>query len=253
MTHHNKIAVVTGSSRGLGKNTALKLAQNGADLVITYRKKRAEGEKVLGDIHSMGRKAILLQLDVADRDSRDAFAGELKAQLQGHWGRDTFDFLVNNAGIDRSKAFAEFSESDFDELMNTHFKGVFFLTQRLLPLLADNGRIVNTSTGLARFSIPGYAAYASMKGAIEVLTRYLAKELGSRGITANCIAPGATETDFTREFLSHQGAVEHLAANTALGRVGQPDDIGAVVDFLCSDAARWVTAQRLEASGGLFL
>ena len=253
MTYHNKIAVVTGSSRGLGKNTALKLARSGADLVVTYRSNREEGESVLSEIRSLGRKAVLLQLDVGDGTSRETFAAELRDQLKEHWDRDTFDFLVNNAGIGIYKPFAESTESDFDALMNIHFKGVFFLTQSLLPIIVDGGRIVNLSTGLARFSVPGYSAYASMKGAVEVLTRYMAKELGPRGITVNSVAPGAIETDFTKEALSQEGTTEFLAGNTALGRIGQPDDIGGVVNFLCSDAARWVTAQRLEASGGMFL
>lgn len=253
MTHQNKIAVVTGSSRGLGKNTALKLARNGADLVVTYRSNREEGENVLGEIEALGGKAVLLQLDVGDGKSHETFAAELKSQLREQWGRDRFDFLVNNAGIGIYKPFAETTESDFDALMGIHLKGAFFLTQCLLPIIADGGRIVNLSSGLARFSVPGYSAYASMKGAIEVLTRYLAKELGPRGITVNSIAPGVIETDFTKEALSHEGAKDFLTANTTLGRIGQPDDIGGVVDFLCSDTARWVTAQRLEVSGGMFL
>ena len=232
---------------------ALKLARSGADLVVTYRSNREEGENVLQEIQSLDRKAVLLQLDVGDGKSREVFTADLKIQLREQWGRDSFDFLVNNAGIGICKPFAETTEEDFDILMDIHLKGVFFLTQSLLPVIADGGRIVNLSTGLARFSYPGYSAYASVKGAIEVLTRYMSKELGPRGITVNCVAPGAIETDFTKETLSHEGTKEFLAANTALGRIGQPDDIGGVVDFLCSDAARWVTAQRLEASGGMFL
>jgi len=177
----------------------------------------------------------------------------LKAALAVTWQRQNFDFLVNNAGIDVSAPFAQTTEEAFDSLLNVHFKGVFFLTQRLLTLIADGGRIVNTSSGLARFSVPGYAAYASMKGAIEVLTRYLAKELGPRRISANAIAPGIIETDFTRSALEHPGAREFLSANIALGRVGVPDDIGGVVDFLCSEEGRWVNAQRVEASGGMFI
>jgi NAD(P)-dependent dehydrogenase (short-subunit alcohol dehydrogenase family) len=173
--------------------------------------------------------------------------------LQENWGRRTFDFLVNNAAINRTAPFAETTEAAFDELVNVHFKGVFFLTQRLLPLLADGSRIVNTSTGLARFSTPGYAAYASMKGAVEVLTRYLAKELGPRKITANVVAPGIVETDFTETALARPGARAFLSANIALGRVGVPEDISGVVDFLCSEEGRWVNAQRVEASGGMFL
>lgn len=253
MNHQNRIALVTGSSRGLGRSIALQLARSGADVVVTYRTGKDEGEAVVAEIHALGRRAIALQLDTARSNTFAAFAAMLTAALETNWQRTTFDFLINNAGIDRKAPFAETTEAAFDELMNVHFKGVFFLTQTLLPLLADGGRIVNTSTGLARFSIPGYAAYASMKGAIEVLTRYLAKELGARKISVNVVAPGIIETDFTREALSNPAAREFMAKNIALGRVGVPDDIGGVVDFLCSEAGRWVNAQRVEASGGMFL
>jgi NAD(P)-dependent dehydrogenase (short-subunit alcohol dehydrogenase family) len=253
MNHENKIALVTGSSRGLGRNIALRLARSGADVVVTYRQGQAEGAAVVAEIEALGRKAVALQLDTSKVATIPAFAGALAEALVSTWQRHKFDFLVNNAGIDIAKPFAETTEADFDALMNVHFKGVFFLTQRLLPLIADGGRIVNTSTGLARFCVPGYAAYASMKGAIEVLTRYLAKELGPRRIGVNTVAPGIIETDFTREALSHPGAREFMSKNIALGRVGVPDDIGGVVDFLCSEEGRWVNAQRLEASGGMFL
>jgi len=253
MNHQNKIALVTGSSRGLGRNIALQLARSGADVVVTYRTGKAEAEAVAAEIRALGRRAVALPLDTARSDTFPSFATSLKTALAATWGRETFDFLINNAGIDRKAPFAETTEAAFDELMNVHFKGVFFLTQTLLPFLADGGRIVNTSTGLARFSIPGYAAYASMKGAIEVLSRYLAKELGARKISVNVVAPGIIETDFTQEALSHPGAREFMEKNIALGRVGVPDDIGGVVDFLCSEAGRWVNAQRVEASGGMFL
>lgn len=253
MNHQDKIALVTGSSRGLGRNIALRLARSGADIVVTYRSGRAEAEAVVAEIVALGRQAVALRLDVSDSKTFAVFATELKSALSSVWGRERIDFLVNNAGIDLAKPFGEFTEEDFDALMNVHLKGVFFLTQRLLPLIADGGRIVNTSTGLARFAIPGYSAYAAMKGAVEVLTRYLAKELGARGISANTVAPGIIETDFTRRALSHPGAREHMSKNIALGRVGVPDDIGGVVDFLCSDAGRWVNAQRVEASGGMLI
>ena len=253
MKHQNKIALVTGSSRGLGRNIALKLAASGADVVVTYRSGKEEGEAVAAEIKALGRKAAVLRIDTGKTETFDAFAEALKELLASVWQRADFDFLVNNAGIDSAAPYAETTEAAFDDLMNVHFKGVFFLTQRLLPLLADGGRIVNTSTGLARFCVSGYAAYASMKGAIEVLSRYMAKELGGRGITVNVVAPGAIETDFTKAALAHAGVKEFLAANTTLGRVGVPDDIGGVVDFLCSEDARWVNAQRLEASGGMFL
>lgn len=253
MKHENKIALVTGSSRGLGRAIALKLACSGADVVVTYRERRPEGEAVAADIRALGRRAEVLQLNVARVGTFEAFAATVAEKLQASWGRGNFDFLVNNAGINRTAPFAETTEEAFDELMNVHFKGVFFLTQRLLPLLAEGARIVNTSTGLARFSTPGYAAYASMKGAVEVFTRYLAKELGPRRISANVVAPGIVETDFTEAALGRPGAREFLSANIALGRVGVPEDISGVVDFLCSEEGRWVNAQRVEASGGMFL
>lgn len=253
MKHENKIALITGSSRGLGRNIALQLARSGADIVVTYRQSKTEGETVVAEIQALGRRAVALPIDVADTRTFAAFAETLRAALTTTWQRETFDFLVNNAGIGIHMPFTETTEADFDSLMNVHVKGVFFLTQKLLPLLADGGRIVNTSTGLARFSIPGYAAYASMKGAVEVLSRYLAKELGPRRIGVNVVAPGIVETDFTKQSLSRPGVREFMSANIALGRVGVPDDIGGVVDFLCSEEGRWVNAQRVEASGGMFL
>lgn len=249
----HKIALVTGGSRGLGRNTALQLARNGADVVLTYRSGKGEGEAVVREIEALGRKAALLQLDVAETSGFARFRDELKGTLEAKWQRASFDFLINNAGIDLAQPFAEVTEEAFDLLMNTHFRGTFFLTQKLAPLIADGGRIICTSTGLTRFAIPGYAAYASMKGALEVLVKYLAKELGPRKISANIIAPGAIETDFTKDALGHEGVKEMLTKSTALGRVGVPDDIGGVVTFLCSEEGRWVNAQRLEASGGMFL
>ena len=253
MNHQNKIALITGGSRGLGRAIALQLARSGADIVLTYREKREEGEAVAAEIRALGRRSIALQLDVARTETFAHFATELRAALNSTWGRSTFDFLINNAGINRSAPFAEMTEAAVDELFAVHFKGPFFLTQRLLPLLADGGRIVNLSTGLARFTTPGYAAYASMKGAVEVLTRYLAKELGARRISVNTVAPGVIETDFTKETLSRPGTRDHLAGNIALGRVGVPEDIGGAVDVLCSESGRWINGQRVEASGGMFL
>jgi len=254
MGTQNKIALVTGSSRGLGKNAAMYLAKAGNDLIITYRSKQEEADAVVGEIEKAGQKAIALQLDTGISKSFDGFIEQLSAVLKDKWGRDTFDFLVNNAGIDAASPFAQTTEDDFDNLFNVHFKGVYFLTQKSLPLIADGGRIINLSTGLTRFATPGYAAYASMKGAIEVFTKYLAKELGSRGIAANMVAPGIIETDFTKKaFDTHPGLDKYMASITALGRVGQPDDIGGIIAFLCSDDARWINAQRIEASGGMFL
>lgn len=250
----SKIALVTGGSRGLGKNMALRLAEKGNDVIIVYRSKAQEAGEVVATIEALGQKAAAIQLDTADVKSFDHFFIQVSGILKDKWNRDSFDFLINNAGISRPSVFPETSEQDFDDLMNVHFKGVYFLSQKALPLLADGGRIVNLSTGLARFSTPGYAAYASMKGAIDTLTRYMAKELGSRGITVNALAPGAIYTDFnSASFDSHPGMTEFISSITALGRVGEPNDIGGVVAFLCSEDARWITGQRIEVSGGMFL
>ncbi len=254
MTVQRKIALVTGGSRGLGKNIAIELAKDGHDVVLTYRSKKEEAQQVAAAIQELGGKAAVLHLDVNDIASFDGFIQALSQVLQTHWGTAHLDFLINNAGIDSHSMFADTTEASFDALMNVHFKGVYFLTQKLLPLLADHGRIVNLSTGLARFAIPGYAAYGAMKSAIETLTRYLAKELGGRGITVNVVAPGPVETDFTKgAFEANPHIKDYLATQTALGRVGVPDDIGGIVAFLCSERARWITAQRIEASGGIFL
>jgi NAD(P)-dependent dehydrogenase (short-subunit alcohol dehydrogenase family) len=249
-----RIALVTGGSRGLGRDTALALARHGNDVVLTYRSNRTEAESVVAQIVATGRRAVALPLDVGDTHGFAAFADALRATLAQHWQREQFDVLVNNAGVGGHTSFAETSEAQFDELMNVHFKGVYFLTQRLLPLLADGGRIVNVSSGLTRFALPGYSAYAAMKGAIEILTRYLAKELGARGIAVNVVAPGAIETDFGGGRVRDDAQLSaYVASQTALGRVGKPDDIGGVIASLVSPDNRWVNAQRIEASGGMFL
>ncbi len=249
-----KIALVTGASRGLGKNTALALAKKGVGVIVTYHSNEAEAGSVVSAIEANGGQAIALQLDTADTKTFDGFAAQLKRSLQEKWQREQFDFLVNNAGIGINKPFAETTESDFDRLMNMHVKGVFFLTQKLLPMIKDGGRIVNISSGLARFCLPGYSAYATMKGAIEVLTRYMAKELGERQIAVNTIAPGAIETDFGGGVVrDNQQINDFLASQTALGRVGVPDDIGGAIASLLSEDNRWVNAQRIEISGGVFL
>ena len=250
----NKIALITGGSRGLGRNTAGQLAQQGHDIILTYHSRQAEATAAVAEIEATGRQALALQLDTSNAASFEGFARELTQQLQQKWDRSSFDFLINNAGIDSAAPFAQTTEEAFDSLLNVHFKGVFFLTQKLLPLLADGGGIVNISTGLTRFTTPGYAAYASMKGAVEVFTKYLAKELGGRGIRANIVAPGIVKTDSTVTAREAYPQLEaYMSGNTALGRIGEPDDIGGVIAFLCSDAARWVNAQRVEASGGYLL
>jgi len=253
-TQDGKIALITGGSRGLGRSMALHLARQGTDVILTYRSNRTEADAVVAEIAKLGGRAASLQLDTALVAGFDEFIARLRETLTTTWGRDRFDFLVNNAGVGVHASFAETSEVQFDELMNVHLKGVFFLTQKLLPLIVDGGRIVNVSSGLARFSLPGYAAYASMKGAIEVLTKYLAKELGARKITVNVLAPGAIETDFGGGQVRDNSEVNRfVAANTALGRAGLPDDIGGAIAMLLSPDGGWITGQRIEASGGMFL
>lgn len=250
----NKIAIVTGGSRGLGKNTALHLAGKGIDVILTYHSKQAEAEAVVTEIESKGQKAVALALDIGNSQSFNGFVQQVATTLKQTWNQTQFQYLVNNAGIGINASFAETSEQQFDQLVNIHLKGPFFLTQKLLPLLADNGRIVNVSTGLTRFALPGYAAYATMKGGIETLTKYMAKELGVRGIAVNVVAPGAIETDFGGGAVRDNAQInQFVASQTALGRVGVPDDIGGVIAALLSEDNRWVNAQRIEASGGMFI
>lgn len=248
------IALITGASRGLGKSAALQMAADGWDLVITYQQRADAAEETLALIRASGRKALALQLDTADVASFKAFTTSFAEGLRSTFGRDSFDALVNNAGNSSNVAFMETTEQQFDDLMNVHLKGVFFLTQALVPLLADGARILNVSSGLARFCTPGKAAYATMKGGVEVLTRYLAKELGPRGIRVNAIAPGAIATDFSGGVVRDNPQVHaYVASNTALARVGQPDDIGMAVAALLSNRMGWVNGVTVEASGGMFL
>jgi NAD(P)-dependent dehydrogenase (short-subunit alcohol dehydrogenase family) len=255
MTHSlQKVAIVTGSSRGLGKSMALNLAERGVDVVVTYRSGAREAAGVVEQIQAKGRQAVALQLDVADSKGYAAFAESVSRELERVWQRKRFDYLVNNAGIGVHASFVETTEEQFDTLVNVHLKSTFFLTQRLLPLLEDGGSILNVSTGLARFTFPGFAAYAVMKGGVEVLTRYLAKELGARKINVNTIAPGAIETDFGGGMVrDNAGMNAAIASQTALGRVGLPDDIGGAVSLLLSPEARWINGQRIEVSGGIML
>lgn len=253
MMINNKIALVTGGSRGLGKNMALRLAQKGSDVILTYNSNEAEATNVVKEIESRGRRAATLRLNAGDAKSFDAFIRQVAQILKEQWQRERFDFLINNAGVEGNGLIADMSEETFDLLCDIHFKGVFFLTQKSLPLIADNGRIINISSGLARMTSPGYAAYAAMKAAIETFTRYLAKETGARGITANVVAPGLIQTDFTKKTFENEQVIQFIQSQTALGRIGVPEDIGGVVAFLCTEDARWITAQRIEASGGQFL
>ncbi|MEO7066383.1 MAG: SDR family oxidoreductase [Rhodanobacter sp.] len=254
MTSPTPIALVTGGSRGLGRNAALALARQGTDVILTYHSRIDEAHAVVSEIEAMGRRAASMQLDVSEADRFPAFAHAVHDVLAEHWQRERFDFLINNAGVGASAAFADTSPAQFDQMVAIHLKGPFFLTQVLLPWIADGGRIINISSGLTRFALPGYAAYASMKGGVEVLTRYLAKELGKRGIRVNTLAPGAIETDFGGGAVRDNADLNSLVANnTALGRAGLPDDIGGAVAALLAPGSGWINAQRVEASGGMFL
>ena len=248
------IALVTGGSGGLGRDMAHRLADYGRDVVLTYHSNAESAEKVVADLRAKGRKAAALQLDVTAFDRYDDFVSRLRKTLDEDFGAERLDYLVNNAGIGVHALIGQTDEETFDRVFNIQFKGTYLLTQRMLDLLNDGGGIVNVSTGLARFAIPGYAAYASAKGAVETFTHYLAKELGDRKIRANAIAPGAIDNEFNEAALEHNpGMREQLAGATAMGRMGKSSDVGGVVAFLCSDDAAWVTAQRIEISGGMFL
>ncbi|QJI30517.1 SDR family oxidoreductase [Pseudomonas sp. ADAK18] len=249
-----KIALITGASRGLGKSAALHLAAQGVDIIGTYHSKADDAQAVAAEVEKLGGRAAMLQLDVSQSSTFAAFTAEVGAQLKNVFAQDHFDFLINNAGIGAHASFADTSEEQFDQMVAIHLKGPFFLTQKLLPLIADGGRILNISSGLTRFSLPGYSAYASMKGAVEVLTRYQAKELGARGISVNTLAPGAIATDFSGGAVRDNPDLNAMVANnTALGRAGLPDDIGGAISTLLADGSHWITGQRVEASGGMFL
>ncbi|MDF0715692.1 SDR family oxidoreductase [Muricauda sp. 334s03] len=249
-----KLVLVTGGSRGLGENMAIKLAEKGLNVLITYQSNNEEADKTVKEVEKFGQKAYALQLDVAENNSFDAFVNEVKKVLDSHFGTSKIDYLINNAGIGINAPITETTEEQLDALVDIHFKGAFFLTQKLLPILSDGGGIVNISSGLARFSFPGYSVYGSMKAAIEALTRYQAKELGVRQIRSNVVAPGAIETDFgggtNKNDEDKRAAISNF---TALGRVGIPSDIGGVVAFLCTEDAKWVNAQRIEVSGGMMV
>jgi NAD(P)-dependent dehydrogenase (short-subunit alcohol dehydrogenase family) len=248
-----KIALITGGSRGLGKNMALSIAMRGNDIILTYQSKKEEAETVVAEIKKIGQKAIAIQLDVSNMKSFDGFVSQIQAILKDVFATDKIDYLVNNAGVGIHSAYIDTTEEQFDSMVNIHLKSAFFLTQKMSPIINDGGAIVNISTGLARFTLPGYDAYAVMKGGIETLTKYQAKALGARGIRVNVVAPGAIETDFGGGAVrDNKDLNAFIASQTTLGRVGKPDDIGGVVAFLCSDEAKWVNAQRIEASGGVF-
>lgn len=249
--NQSKIALVTGGSRGLGKDSALQLAKKGFDLIITYQSKKESADEVVKEIENSGQKAFALPLDISTIAGFEAFAAEVQHILTTEFASRKLDALVNNAGIGINERFEETSEATLDAMMNIHFKGPYVLTQKMLPLLNDGSSIVNTSSGLARFSFAGYSAYGAMKAAVDALSRYQALELGSRKIRVNSIAPGAIETDFGGGVVRDvEDLNKHIAGETALGRVGLPHDIGSVVAFLCSDDSKWVNAQRIEVSGG---
>jgi NAD(P)-dependent dehydrogenase (short-subunit alcohol dehydrogenase family) len=249
-----KIALVTGGSRGLGKEMALSLAKKGIDVILTYQSKQAEAEKVVEEINQLHQKAIALHFDISHIKGLDHFVAELISTLKHHWGVERFDFLINNAGIGATVPIPNVTEELFDHLMNIHFKGVYFLTQKCMPHLNDNGGVVFISSGTTRFCVPGYSVYSSLKAAVEVFTKCVAKEFGSRGIRSNIVAPGPIETDFNQAAIRNNPQTKaFLSGQTALGRVGNADDIGTIVAFLCTNDARWINGQRLEASGGINL
>lgn len=254
MTAKTKIALVTGGSRGLGKNAALKIAQKGLDVIITYKNSKEEAEAVVDEIKALGQKAVAFRLDTRDVKSFGTFVKEVTEHLEQETGTPKIDFLVNNAGTALYAPIMEVTEEQLDDVVDIHFKGVFFLTQKMLPFMNDGGGIINISSGLARFALPGSSVYGSMKAGVEMLTKYMAKELGPRRIKANVLAPGAIETDFgggrTRDDHNVNSMISSI---TALGRAGLPDDIGGIVAFLCTEDAGWINGQRIEASGGMFL
>jgi len=247
-----KIALVTGGSRGLGKDMALSIARKGIDVIITYRNKKEEAAEVVKSIEAMGQQSTALALDMSNFPSLDSFVTEVKQVLQKKWSQTNFDFLINNAGMGATVPFLQVTEELFTDFLNVHFKGIYFLTQKMVPFINEGGRIINISTGTTRFSNPGYSVYASMKGAVEVFTKYLAKELGAKGIGANIVAPGPIETDFNNAAIRSNPQLKNvLSSLSPLGRVGEAGDIGSVVAFLCTEEAKWINGQRIEVSGGI--
>ncbi len=246
-----RIAIVTGGNRGLGKDMVHALAQKGMDIILTYNANVEQAESVVQELIARGRRVVALQLDLSAPQGLNAFVERVQAVL-GAWGASGIDVLINNAGIGATLPFATVTEEQFDTFLNIHLKSVYFLTQKLLPHLHDGSSIVNISTGTTRFCVPGYSVYASMKGGVEIFTKYLAKELGARGIRANVVAPGPVETDFNSAAIRSNPQMKgFLAGLSPLGRVGQADDIGSVVAFLCTPEAKWINGQRIEVSGGI--
>jgi NAD(P)-dependent dehydrogenase (short-subunit alcohol dehydrogenase family) len=250
MNENSKIALVTGGSRGIGRNSAISLSKKGIDVIITYNNQKEKADEVVKEIEASGAKAAAIQFDVGDISSFDSFVVKLSDVLKDKWNREHFNFLINNAGISNHTPFLKVTEEEFDKIFNVHIKGVFFLTQKLMPVIADKGGIVNISTMLTHVSSPGSGLYAAAKGAIEVFTRYLAKEFGPRGIRVNTVAPGAVNTEFSGDtYIKNPGYKDYIASQTALGRMGEAFDIGGVIASICTDEMGWVTGQRIEASG----
>lgn len=250
----NKIAVVTGGSRGLGRDMAISIAKKNIDVILTYNSNKESAEEVVVEVEKSGQKAYAIKFDVSDLKSYDNFISEIKTVLKTKWNSDKFDFLINNAGVGATIPIAQVTEEEFDNLMNIHFKGVYFLTQKSLPMMNDNGGVVFISSGTTRFCVPGYSVYSSLKGAVEVFTKYVAKEYGNRGIRSNIVAPGPVETDFNNAAIRNNPKMQDfLTAQTPLGRVAKADDIGSVVAFLCTEDSKWVNGQRIEVSGGINL
>ena len=252
MSAQKKIALVTGASRGLGKDMAISIAKKGMDVILTYRSNETEAKQTVKVIEDLGQKAVAIKLDMSDFTSIDGFVQQLIENLHARWHTTTFDFLVNNAGMGATVPFEQVTEELFTDFLNVHYKGIYFLTQKLVPYINSGGRIINISSGTTRFANPGYSLYASMKGAIETFTKYLAKELGAKSISANVVAPGPIETDFNNGAIRNNPQLKSmLGAMSPLGRVGAADDIGSVVAFLCTDDDRWINGQRIEVSGGI--
>jgi len=252
MSAQTKIALVTGGSRGLGKDMATSIAKKGIDVILTFRTNETEAQQTVMAIEELGQKAVALQLDMSDFSSLDGFVQQVLETLQSTWGTNSFDFFVNNAGMGATVPFEQVTEELFTDFLNVHFKGIYFLTQKMVPHINAGGRIINISSGTTRFANPGYSVYASMKGAIETFTKYLAKELGAKGIGANVVAPGPIETDFNNAAIRSNPQMKgFLSTLSPLGRVGAADDVGSVVAFLCTDDAKWINGQRIEVSGGI--
>ena len=252
MSTNSKIALVTGGSRGLGKDMALRLASKGKDVIVTYRTEKESALQTVKEMEAMGRKALAMHLDMSHTENLRPFVKKLQETLKNVWDRSNFDYLVNNAGMGATVPFTDVTEELFMNFFNVHFKNIYFLTQLTVPLIHHGGSIINISSGTTRFANPGYSVYASMKGAVETLTKYLAKELGAKGITANVVAPGPVETDFNNAAIRNNPQLKGILGSLSpLGRVGHAEDIGGVVAFLCSEDARWINGQRIEVSGGI--